>query len=90
MPQHAITVFVPVPCWLSCSAIMPRMFEGLSKGYQGSLVPVMSTEQSLYDTVRKLDHLQGSVLPSSSRKISHCKVGMRSMLGGLARLQHLA
>jgi hypothetical protein len=53
---------------------MARMFDGLSKGYQGSLVPVLSTEMSLFDTVRKLDHLQGSVLPTSSRKISHCKV----------------
>lgn len=56
------------------SAIMTRMFEGLAKGYQGSLVPVLSTELSLFDAVRKLDHLQGSVLPTSSRKISHCKV----------------
>lgn len=54
---------------------MMRMFEGLSKGYQGSLVPVLSTELSLFDAVRKLDHLQGSVLPTSTRKISHCKVG---------------
>lgn len=71
---------------LSCSAFMARMFEGLSKGYHGSLVPVLSTEMSIFDTVRKLDHLQGSVLPSSSRKISHCKVG----LGSYCRLCHSA
>jgi hypothetical protein len=53
---------------------MLRTFDGLARGYKGSLVPVLSTEQSLFDTVRKLDHLQGSVLPTSSRKISHCKV----------------
>lgn len=53
--------------------ILTRTFDGLSKGYKGSLVPVLSTESSLFDAVRKLDHLQGSVLPTSSRKISHCK-----------------
>lgn len=53
--------------------VLTRTFDGLSKGYKGSLVPVLSTEMSLFDAVRKLDHLQGSVLPTSSRKISHCK-----------------
>lgn len=57
-----------------CRTILTRTFDGLSKGYKGSLVPVLSTENSLFDAVRKLDHLQGSVLPTSSRKISHCKV----------------
>jgi hypothetical protein len=61
-------------CCFSCSAVMLRTFDGLARGYKGSLVPVLSTELSLFDTVRKLDHLQGSVLPTSSRKISHCKV----------------
>jgi hypothetical protein len=60
--------------WL-CRTVLTRTFDGLSKGYKGSLVPVLSTEMSLFDAVRKLDHLQGSVLPTSSRKISHCKVG---------------
>jgi BioD-like phosphotransacetylase family protein len=53
---------------------MTRIFDGIAKGYQGSLVPVLSTELSLFDAVRKLDHLQGAVLPTSTRKISHCKV----------------
>jgi hypothetical protein len=66
--------------------VLTRTFDGLSKGYKGSLVPVLSTEMSLFDAVRKLDHLQGSVLPTSSRKISHCKVGrsvLRRLLDGI-------
>lgn len=66
----------PLLCCL-CRTILTRTFDGLSKGYKGSLVPVLSTENSLFDAVRKLDHLQGSVLPTSSRKISHCKVRCR-------------
>jgi BioD-like phosphotransacetylase family protein len=50
------------------------MFEGLAKGYSGSLIPVMATPLSLYEAVRRLDHLTGTVLPSSTRKIQHCKV----------------
>jgi hypothetical protein len=53
---------------------MSRMFEGLAKGYQGSLLPVLSTNLTLYDAVRRLDHLMGAVLPTSTRKIQHCKV----------------
>lgn len=71
---------------MSCRAILTRTFEGLSKGYKGSLVPVLSTEYSLFDAVRKLDHLQGSVLPTSSRKISHCKVRTCAF----APLQHVS
>lgn len=52
-----------------------RMIEGLSKGYQGSLVPIISTNLTLYDAVTRLAHLTGAVLPTSARKIQHCKVG---------------
>lgn len=50
------------------------MFEGLAKGYQGSLLPILSTNLTMYDAVRRLDHLTGAVLPTSTRKIQHCKV----------------
>jgi BioD-like phosphotransacetylase family protein len=57
------------------------MFEGLAKGYQGSLLPILSTNLTLYDAVRRLDHLTGAVLPTSTRKIQHCKVGsMKSVI----------
>eukprot|EP00878_Enallax_costatus_P009319 GHUV01009739.1.p1 GENE.GHUV01009739.1~~GHUV01009739.1.p1 ORF type:complete len:586 (+),score=159.89 GHUV01009739.1:322-2079(+) len=54
-------------------SIMSRMFEGLSKYYQGSLLPIMSTDLPLYEAVRRLDRVAGAVLPTSSRKIQHCK-----------------
>ncbi|KAF8061400.1 pta [Scenedesmus sp. PABB004] len=54
-------------------AMLGRMFEGLSKGYQGSLLPIMSTDLPIYEAVRRLDHLTGAVLPTSTRKIQHCK-----------------
>lgn len=54
--------------------IMTRMFEGLSKGYQGSLVAVLGAQETpLYEATRKLDRLTGAVLPTSTRKIQHCK-----------------
>lgn len=55
---------------------MERMFEGLSKGYQGSLVPIMSTDLPLFEAVRRIDRMTGAVLPTSTRKIQHCKVGL--------------
>jgi hypothetical protein len=40
---------------------------------QGALLPVMMTEHNLYDVVAKMDGLHGSILPTSAKKISHCK-----------------
>jgi hypothetical protein len=84
---------------LPCSSLLLRMFEGLAKGYQGSLLPILSTNLTMYDAVKRLDHIAGAVLPTSTRKIQHCKVGRRGfgfgcrwvggfrvLVGGLAGL----
>ncbi|KAF6251911.1 phosphate acetyltransferase [Scenedesmus sp. NREL 46B-D3] len=75
--------------------LMSRMFEGLAKGYQGSLLPILSTNLTMYDAVRRLDRLTGAVLPTSTRKIQHCKtlfdkcMDANSLVAGLEKEEQL-
>eukprot|EP00879_Flechtneria_rotunda_P022313 GHRR01023542.1.p1 GENE.GHRR01023542.1~~GHRR01023542.1.p1 ORF type:complete len:435 (+),score=146.59 GHRR01023542.1:558-1862(+) len=59
-----------MPC---CRAITSRMFEGVKQNYQGSLLPIMSTDLSATDAVIRLYKWGAAVLPTSARKIQHCK-----------------
>lgn len=76
-------------------SLLLRMFEGLAKGYQGSLLPILSTNLTMYDAVRRLDHLTGAVLPTSTRKIQHCKnlfdtcMDANSLVAGIEKEEQL-
>jgi hypothetical protein len=53
-----------------------RIFDGIRANslFKGSLLPVMITNTSMVDVVRAIDHLHGTILPTSNRKIAECKV----------------
>lgn len=58
-----------------CRTTAQRIFDGIDRGglYKGSLLPVMTADMPLYDVIRVLDSMHASILPTSMRKITHCK-----------------
>lgn len=59
-----------------------RIFGGLMRSglYRGSLLPVLSTDLPIREALARIGSLGAAILPSSTRKISQCKVG-RGRLG---------
>ncbi|GLC39613.1 hypothetical protein PLESTB_001956600 [Pleodorina starrii] len=53
-----------------------RIFAGLvSNGlYRGSLLPVLSTDMPLREALAKMNSMNSAVLPTSTRKITQCKL----------------
>ncbi len=90
----------------SPSDTIDRIFQGLAHSglYRGALLPVLATDMPLREALAKMGSLAAGILPSSTRKITQCKVrghggreggtggrfgGWRSLRGGQALVRDL-
>ncbi|PNH06000.1 Phosphate acetyltransferase, partial [Tetrabaena socialis] len=62
-----------------------KIFSGLAGGglYKGALLPVLLTELPIKEALLAISRMDAAILPSSTRKITQCKVGAVGAVGAV-------